>query len=92
MTGSEFALNSIDLLYYHFQKISLKRGRSYIDSPERCKNKKVTINPQNNDDNYFQYVLTVTLNHQNTEKNPQRISKIKPLLLISYLYHTILKK
>ena len=26
------------------------------------KNKKATINPQNNDDNSFQYVLTVALN------------------------------
>ena len=76
MTGSEFVLNSIDLLYYHFQKIDLKRGRSYIDSPERCKNKKVTINPKNNDDNYFQYALTVTLNHQNTEKTLKEYRKL----------------
>ena len=34
MTGSEFVSDSIDLLYYHLQKIGLKRGRSYIDSPE----------------------------------------------------------
>ena len=34
MTGSEFNFDSVDLLYYHLQKISLKRGRSYIDSPE----------------------------------------------------------
>ena len=99
----------------------MKRGGSYIDSPEWLKNKKATINPKNNDDNCFQYALTVALNHQNIKKNPSRISKIKPfidqynwkeidfpshskdwrtfeqnnkrqLLLISYLYHTILKK
>ena len=34
MRRSEFVPDSIDLLYYHFQKIGLKRGRSYIDSPE----------------------------------------------------------
>ena len=33
MKGSEFVLDSIDLLYYHLQKISLNRGGSYIDSP-----------------------------------------------------------
>ena len=58
----------------------MKRGGSYIDSPEWLKNKKATINPKNNDDNCFQYALTVELNHQNIEKNLQRISKIKPFI------------
>ena len=40
MRGSEFVPDSIDLLYYHLQKIGLKRGGSYIDSPEWTKNKK----------------------------------------------------
>ena len=44
------------------------------------KNKKAAINPQNNDDNYFQYALTVALNHQNIANNPQRISKIEPFI------------
>ena len=36
------------------QKTSLKRiESSYVDSPERLKNKKATINPKNNDDNCF---------------------------------------
>ena len=38
MRGSKFVFDSIDLLYYHLQKIGLKRGRSYIDSPEWLKN------------------------------------------------------
>ena len=75
--GSKLARDSIDLLYCHLQKVSLKRGGSYIDSPEWLKNKKATVNPKNNDDNCFQYALTVLLNHQNIEKNPQRLSKIK---------------
>ena len=75
MRGSEFVFDSIDLLYYHLQKIGLKRGRSYKDSPEWLKNEKATINPKNNDNNCFQYALTVALNHRNIGKNPQRISK-----------------
>ena len=70
MRGSEFVSASINLLYYHLQKISLKRGRSYIDSPKLLKNKKATINQKNNGDECFQYVLTVALNHQNIETNP----------------------
>ena len=35
MKGSEFIFKSVNLLYYHLQKTSLKRtGSSYIDSPE----------------------------------------------------------
>ena len=36
--GSEFNFDSVDLLYYHLQKISLKIGGSYIDSPGWLKN------------------------------------------------------
>ena len=40
MRGSEFVLDSINLLYYHLQKVDLKRSGSYIDSPEWLKIKK----------------------------------------------------
>ena len=46
MRGSEFNFNSVDILYYHLQKISLIRGRSCIDSPEWLENKKANINPK----------------------------------------------
>ena len=55
------------------KKTSLKRtGSSYIDFPEWLKNKKATINPKINDDNCFQYALTVTLNDQNIKKKPSK--------------------
>ena len=39
MKGSEFIFDSVDLLYYHLQKTSLKRiGSSYINSPKWLKN------------------------------------------------------
>ena len=44
------------------------------------KNKKATTNPENNNDNCFQYASNVASNHQNIGKNPQRISKIKPFI------------
>ena len=59
----------------------MKRGESYIKSPEWLKNKKATINPQNeNDDNCFQYAITVALNHQNIVRDLQGISKNKPFI------------
>ena len=80
MRRSKFNFDSVNLLYYHLQKISLKREGSYIDSPEWLKNTKATINPKNNDDNCFQYALTVALDYQNIKKDPQRTLKIKPFI------------
>ena len=47
MRGSEFVYDSVNVLYYNLNKVSLSRGGSYIDSPKWLKNKKATINPQN---------------------------------------------
>ena len=80
MRGSEFAYDSIDALYYNLNKASLSRSRSYIDSPKLLKNKKGTINPKNKDDKCFQYALTFALNYEKIEKDPQRISNIKPFI------------
>ena len=75
--GSEFVFDSVDLLYYKLHKISLNRGKSYIDSPKWLKNKEATINPKNNDNKYFQYASTVALSYRNINNNPEKISKIK---------------
>ena len=80
MKGSEFLFDSVDLLYYYLQKLSLKRGRSYVHSPKWLKNKKATINPKNNDDNCFQYALTFALNYQNIKNNPERILNISSFI------------
>ena len=45
MTGSSYFFDKVDLLEYHFQKVTLKRGSSYIPSPKWVNNKKSTINP-----------------------------------------------
>ena len=77
MRGSEFVFDGVNVLYYHFNKISLSRGKSYINSPKWLKNTKATINPQNNNNKCFPYALTVSLNYGQIEKDPQRIAKIK---------------
>ena len=38
MKGSEFEFDGVDFLYYDFDKISINRGGSYIDSPKWIKN------------------------------------------------------
>ena len=53
--GSGFVFESVDLLSYHVHKTSLKRGKSYIKSPEWVINKRATINPKNKDNKSFQF-------------------------------------
>ena len=48
--GSEFIFENVDLLYYYFHKIDMRRGESYIKTPEWIKNKKATINSKNMND------------------------------------------
>ena len=80
MKGSEFEFDGANLLYYDFNKTSLNRGGSYIDSPKWIKDKKSTINPKNSDYKCFQYAVTVALNHDKINKSLQRVSKIKPFI------------
>ena len=80
MRGSEFEFDGVNFLYYDFNKTSINRGGSYIDSPKWLKDKKSTINPKNSDDKCFQYAVTLALNLDKIKKDPQRVSKIKPFI------------
>ena len=84
MKGRSYIFERVDLLEYHLHEISLNRGSSSIDSPEWIKHKKVTINPQNtNNNNCFQYAIIAALNYQNINHNPERISNLNLLLIIT---------
>ena len=68
-------------MYYKSYKINLNHGRSYKDSPDSIKSKKTTINIVNKKENKcFQYAITVVFNHEETKKDPQRITEIKPFI------------
>ena len=79
--ASDFNFESVELLQYSLHKIKLKRGESYIKSPIWIRNKGAAINPKDEDDNNcFQYAITIALNHQNIRNHPEEISKIKPFI------------
>ena len=54
----------------------------YIDSPDWIKNtkKQQYILSVKRDNEYFQYAVTVALNYEEVENDPQRIRKIKPFI------------
>ena len=80
MKGSYYEFDGVNFLYYDFNKTSINRSGSYIDSPKWLKDKKSTINPRNNDHKCFQYAVTLALNLDNIDNHPERISKIKPFI------------
>ena len=80
MKDSDFEFDGVNFLYYDFNKISINRGGSYIDSSKWLKDKKSTINPKNNDHKCFQYAVTLALNLDKIKKNRQRKPKIKSFI------------
>ena len=77
--GSEFIPESVELLYYHFQRIDIRRAESYIMSPNWIVSKKATINPKNEKDNKcFQWSTISGLNYNKIkEKELKKILKFK---------------
>ena len=75
--GSVFNFESVELMDYKLHKVPLKRGGSYIKSPEWLVNKRATINPKNKkDDKRFQYALPLALDYNEIKKKElERIFK-----------------
>ena len=83
--SSEFVLDYAQLLYYNCHKVNLNWAESYIDSPAWITNKKAAMNPINKKDNKcFQQAVTVALNLEEINKDPQRITKNKPPFINKY--------
>ena len=80
MRGSDFQFDGINFFYYNFNKTSIYRGGSYIDSPKWLKDKKSTVNPKNNNHKCFQYAATLALSFDNINNHPEKMSKIRPFI------------
>ena len=76
--GSEFIPKSVELLYYYFQKINIRRAEPYIMSPDWIVTKKATINPKNEKDNKsFHWSIISELNYNKIkEKDLKKNIKI----------------
>ena len=81
MRGSSYVFNHIRLLEYHFHKITLSRGSSYIPRLDWIANKKCTINPKNIKDNRsYLYAIVTVLNFHKIPNHPERISNLLPFI------------
>ena len=67
--GSNFVFENVDLLDYKLHRVCLNRGGSYIKSPKWLENKKVVINPKNeNDDECLRWSIIWALNYNEIMK------------------------
>lgn len=82
--SSNFVFESIEECNIHFYKIDLRRGSSFIEQPAGIKNKKATINPQNNDIYCFMYAVTIALYHKEFKKILDVLVKIYVCIEISF--------
>ena len=77
--GSEFIPDSVELLYYHFQRIDIRRAELQIKSPDWLAIKKTAINPKNEKDNKCsQWSIISGLNYSKiNEKYLKKVEKLK---------------
>ena len=79
MKRSDFEFDGVNFLYYDFNKTSINRGGSYIDSPKWLKDKNSIINPKSNDNKCFQYAVTLALNLDKIKKTHKEYLKLNLL-------------
>ena len=81
MDSSNYIFDRVVLFEYHFHKISLKRGSSYIPSPKWLINQKSTLDPHKTEDNWcFLFAIVLALNYQSISNNLQRVSNLMPFI------------
>ena len=78
ISGSQFNYESVELMDYKLHRVSLKRGGSYIKSPEWLLHKGATVTPKNKNDNECLWWSTIfALNYNEiTKKEFENIFKL----------------
>ena len=81
LRGSNVVFSGIDLTLVQFVKLKLKRGGSYIPTPEWISVKKSIINPKNSKDECcFAYSIVASIHNEEIDNHPERISKLTPFV------------
>ena len=75
---SGFTLDKIIHLYINFHRLEFTRGSSYNELLEWMKRKWAVINPQNNDEECFKWVVIAALHHEEIKHYSERVSLLEP--------------
>ena len=75
LLNSRFVFDEVLRLDANFYQLNLTRGSSYLPLPDWLAKKKAIINPHNNDEECFKWVVIAAENVG--MKNPQRVSNLR---------------
>ena len=67
----------LDILYVNISKYVPYTGGSFIELPDKLKNKKCCINIQNDDEECLKWCILYHCNKEQIKKDPQRVGKYK---------------
>ena len=76
LLNSRFIFNEVLYLDTNFHCLDLTRGSSYLPLPDWIEKKKAIINPQNNDEECFKWVVIAALEFPNIKSHPERMSNL----------------
>ena len=78
LLNSRFVFDEVLHLDANFYQLNLKRGSSYLPLPDWLAKKKAIINPHNEDEECFKWVVIAAENVG--MKNPQRVSNLRKFI------------
>ena len=75
----EYVVNTCKVLFLDisFHQLNLARGSSYLPLPDWLARKKAIINPQNDDEECFEWAVIAALRWTDIKFNPERVSNLR---------------
>ena len=77
LLNSRFRFHEVLFLDVNFYPLNLTRGSSYLPLPDWIVKKKAIINPQNDDEECFEWAVIAADNFKEIGRNPQCVSNLR---------------
>ena len=77
LLNSRFRFDEVLFLDVNFHRLNLTRGSSYLPLPDWLAQQKAIINPQNDDEECFKWVVIAALRWTDIKSHPERISNLR---------------
>ena len=77
LLNSKFIFDEILYLDTNFHRLNLTRRNSYFPLPDWIEKKKAIINPQNNDEGCFKWVVITALEWSEIKSHPECLSNLR---------------
>ena len=77
LLNSRFKFDEVLFLNMNFHWLNLTRGSSYLPLLDWIEKKKAIINPQNNDEECFKWVVITALEWTEINSHPERVSNLR---------------